>query len=113
MKYLQFHVMFPFGGNWHEMLDVPSWNNTELFQRADISPFYKGDNFCNFLFLLLHINHLLKKKEFAPKGSIIFPFIVEPFLEGRQTVQIYIVIQLLTFCWSQHGRIAVLESGQT
>ena len=65
--------------------------------------FYTGDNFCYFLFALLYISTLdpfwegvyskkidfffskgvcSKSKEFAPKGSKFFPFIVDPFSEG-------------------------------
>ena len=46
--------------------------------------FYKGDNFCDFLFAYLCTNPLLKgvfskMKEFAPTGSKFFPFRVDPF----------------------------------
>ena len=51
--------------------------------------FYKGDNFCDFMFAFLHITpHLnrayFKRKEFPPTGRKFFPFKVGPFSEGRQ-----------------------------
>ena len=48
---------------------------------------YKGDNFGDFLFALLHTKPLLKRvylKEFAPKGNKFFSFTVDSFSEGRQ-----------------------------
>ena len=51
--------------------------------------FYKGHNFCNFMFAFLHTKSLLKevytkKKTFASKGNKFFHFKVDPFSEGRQ-----------------------------
>ena len=51
--------------------------------------FYKGDNFCDFLFDFLHIEPFRKevnskRKEFAPMGSKFFPFRVDPILEEGQ-----------------------------
>ena len=51
--------------------------------------FYKGDNFCDFLFTFLLTKSLLKKfdskrKEFAPKGSKFFPCRLDPFTKGMQ-----------------------------
>ena len=51
--------------------------------------FNMGDNFCDFLFGFLHTNPLLKRvhsnrKEFAPKGSKLFPFRVDSFSEGSK-----------------------------
>ena len=52
--------------------------------------FYKGDNFCDFLFAFLQSKSLLKKsllykrKEFAPRGSKFLPFRVDAFSEGNQ-----------------------------
>ena len=48
--------------------------------------FYKGDNFCDFLFAFLQTRPLLKmvnskNKEFVPKGSKIFPFSVDSISE--------------------------------
>ena len=47
----------------------------------------KGDNFCDFLFTLLHTEALLKgicsnRKEFVHFGSKFFPYRVDPFSEG-------------------------------
>ena len=48
----------------------------------------KGDNFCYFLFAFLRTKplpgrcHLLNEKEFAPKGSKLFPFREAPFKKG-------------------------------
>ena len=55
---------------------------------------YKGDNFCDFLFAILHTNPHLKKRvyskkkiEFAPKGEQILPFYSRPFFRRKsQTV---------------------------
>ena len=49
--------------------------------------FYKGDNFCDFVFL--HISPFLKwvyskRKEFAPKGSKFFLIWVDPVYARRQ-----------------------------
>ena len=51
--------------------------------------YYKGDNFRGFLFAFSAHQALsekrvyTKKKEFASLGSKFFPFIVDPFSEGR------------------------------
>ena len=46
----------------------------------------KGDNFCKFLFAILHTHPLVyfQRKEFAPKGSKFFPLRIHRFSEGRQ-----------------------------
>ena len=61
---------------------------------VDCPPFYKGDNFCDFMFALLYIKSLLKniyskKKEFAPCGSKFFPFRVDSFSEGNLFIYFY------------------------
>ena len=52
--------------------------------------FYKGGYFDS-VFTSPHNNPFIKgvyskRKEFAPRGSKFFPFRVDPFLEGRQTI---------------------------
>ena len=51
----------------------------------------KRHNFCDFLFAFVYTSSLLRKgfltrKEFAPLGSKFFPFRVELFSKGRQTI---------------------------
>ena len=48
--------------------------------------FYKGDNFCDFLFAFLHtkLRVYSNRKEFTACGSKFFLFRVDPFPEGRQ-----------------------------
>ena len=48
--------------------------------------FYKGDNFYNFPFALLHTikGGFSEKKEYAPMESKFFPFRENPFSEGSK-----------------------------
>ena len=58
---------------------------TRVKEVVGLYHFYKGDNFCDFLFVFLYTKPVLKgvyskRKEFALK---FFPFSVDPFPEGR------------------------------
>ena len=47
----------------------------EKKKKVLVCVFYKGDNFCDFLFWLCHTK---------AKGSKVFPYRVDPFSEGRK-----------------------------
>ena len=49
---------------------IISGNEGDSIYLVDVSPFfYKGDNFCGFLFSFLYINALLKKRSTLIKGK--------------------------------------------
>ena len=63
----------------------------ETLGRVYVVFFTKKDDFCDFLFVFLHIKPLQKgvyskRKEFAPNGSKFFPFRVDYFSVDSKTI---------------------------
>ena len=68
--------------NLHNFFSVVEFKGNRYAWKIFCHFFYKGDNFCDFLFVFLHTQKSIssKKKEFAPTGSSSLLLVQAPFI---------------------------------
>ena len=76
--------------NLHNFFSVVEFKGNRYAWKIILPFFYKGDTFCDFLFVFLHTQKSIssKKKEFAPTGSQFLAFSAGTFhLEKKKKTQ--------------------------